>query len=838
VNLPLDQQIRAVLDELRHSAHSSEARPPGIVVSLQINGTNLVEAIGMADLENGIAMTGKSVHNIASISKVITAVAIMQLVERGALELNADIRTYLPWFPDKGHIITVWHLMTHTSGIRHYIDGESSPSDVLASEHFSSFEPSTRRWRDDPLLFVPGTHWHYSSYGSGLLQGVVESASGSAFEAYLQANIWKPAGMVDTQFDHARRIVLRRARGYDTDDTGLIPAPYVDLSNRYASGGMLSTAEDMVCFCRALSNGTLLSPDTLARMLEPQIAPEIPDWNLAEAREWKPALLWELYETPLSLSTAGHQGSVRGTNQFLLYAHEHDIAVYIHANHGDFNATAAARTLLKVALGENLGQKPHLTALARQTTETFTLVTETELNKTTHDVIVIGAGLAGLTATHRLREAGYAVLLLEARNRVGGRVKNIILRDGTPIEIGGQWAGLDHTALKGLARSLGVEVYRGHLTGDHLFWDGASLRRFRAGAYPLEVNDQAALVAGISALEALAEAVDPVQPWAHPEAATLDRLTFGAWLEQNITRELPRHLINAMMESLTAAAPHEYSALHAAFMIAMAGNLDALFTPERALAERFVGGSHAICVALANKLGTDLMLNSPVLGCSWHEGQAIVTTPHGDFSAKRTIFAIPPVLINHVHFDPPLPPLRRHLQYHMPQGNVIKFIASFERPFWRDAELSGWMNAVEPPFYDALDNSPPDGHIGVLTTFIVGDAARQIAPWSAEARKRLVVERFVEIYGSEAQTPTEFYELDWTAEPYSAGGYQGNFVPGGWTAYGQALRAPIGPLHFAGAETATFMYGHMEGAVRSGECAAAEVNKLLGNRSVTSGEHT
>jgi monoamine oxidase len=282
-----------------------------------------------------------------------------------------------------------------------------------------------------------------------------------------------------------------------------------------------------------------------------------------------------------------------------------------------------------------------------------------------------------------------------------------------------------------------------------------------------------------------------------------------------------------MIESLTAAAPHEYSALHAAFMLAMSGGLDHLFTPELSLAERFVGGSQLICTRLAEKLGDSVLLNAPLESCTHTNNEVTVITSRDTFKARHLILAMPPVLMNRITFSPALPSKRRGLQYHLPQGTVIKFIATYGKPFWREKGLSGWVNSVEPPFYDALDNSPPDGHLGVLTTFIVGSTARDISGWTPEQRKTLVLGQFAKFYGEEALRTDEFFELDWNAEIYSEGGYQGNFVLGGWTSYGETLREVIGPIHFAGSETSGSMYGHMEGAVKSGYRAAQEVQAKL-----------
>jgi CubicO group peptidase (beta-lactamase class C family) len=345
----LQGKLETCLQNVQQCSVTEGVCVPGIAAGIHLQGETYFHALGLADLEHAIPMTVQAIHNIASISKVVTAVAAMQLVEAGKLELDADIRSYLPWFPDKGHTITTRHLMTHTSGIRHYVDGEFGPDDVLARQHFTDYASSTKRWRDDALLFAPGTHWYYSSYGSGLLHGIIETVSAMTFENYLRQHLWTPAGMNSTGFDNPYRIVNNRARGYETaPDGSLVNAPFEDLSNRYASGGMISTTEDMLRFGVALNHHKLVRTATLQQMFQPQILATVPDWDKAEGRGWIPALMWELYETPISKLTLGHQGSVRGTNQFLFNIPEHNIVIYIHGNHGDFDATAGARGLLEL----------------------------------------------------------------------------------------------------------------------------------------------------------------------------------------------------------------------------------------------------------------------------------------------------------------------------------------------------------------------------------------------------------------------------------------------------------------------------------------------------------
>jgi CubicO group peptidase (beta-lactamase class C family) len=272
---------------------------------------------GFADLEHDVRATGTTVYNIGSVSKPITGVAVMQRVERGRIRLDDDVRSYVPEFPDKGRTITIEHLLTHTSGIRHYRDTDfPGTPDNENIEPVDGFRDGLRLFANDPLLFAPGTRRLYTSYGVNLLEGVVEKAAGMPFETYLRDHVWHIAGMVSTRFDRPQTIVPHRARSYFREGTSWRNQYYNDLRYKFASGGMLASVEDLVRFGSALNAGDLLRPETRRRVFQPHAVgvPMFEDHAAPGRRPRQQGLLWDLREDDARRRVAFHCGSVKAFN--------------------------------------------------------------------------------------------------------------------------------------------------------------------------------------------------------------------------------------------------------------------------------------------------------------------------------------------------------------------------------------------------------------------------------------------------------------------------------------------------------------------------------------------
>ena len=445
-------------------------------------------------------------------------------------------------------------------------------------------------------------------------------------------------------------------------------------------------------------------------------------------------------------------------------------------------------------------------------------------------MIVVGAGLAGLAAARRLRGAGREVVVLEARDRVGGRTLNEPIGDGKVVEIGAQWVGPTQDRVLRLIGELGLETFPTHAAGANLFERGGRIRRY-SGTIP-RTNPVGLAEVGLAMrrLNRMAAAVPPAAPWSAPKAGAWDAETFASWVRRNVRTGVARDILRLAIIGVWACEPRDLSLLHVLFYIRSAGSLERLTDTEGgAQQDRVVGGSQLIALRIADELGMGVVqLDAPVRAILHGEPGVIATADRLEVSARRAIIAIPPTLAGRIAYGPPLPAVRDGLSQRMAQGSVVKCMAIYERPFWRERGLSGAVTSVSGPFSVGFDNSPPDGSPGILLGFLEGAAARRHADLPQSERRRVVADCFSRLFGREAADPVGYVDRAWGADEWSRGCYGGFMAPGAWTDHGAALRQPVGPLHWAGAETATVWNGYMDGAVGSGEDAAAAVLENLG----------
>jgi putrescine oxidase len=441
------------------------------------------------------------------------------------------------------------------------------------------------------------------------------------------------------------------------------------------------------------------------------------------------------------------------------------------------------------------------------------------------DVVVVGAGIAGLTAAHDLHRAGRDVVVLEARDRVGGRVWNTEL-GGQPNELGGQWIAPYQRAVHDLLEELGLELFPAHRDGERLYVDGAhTVHRYAGPHAPLGVAADRAYAEAAEKIDALVAELDPDAPWAHPRAAELDAITFEAWLQREMDDEAARDLMRAWMAGGFMTKPaHAFSLLGALWVTAGAGSLANLFEPELCLHSRVVGGAQLIPIRIAEQLGDNrVLLSSPAHTIRWSAGLVTVTSAAFSVTARHAVVAVPPNLTGRIRFEPALPGWRHRLEQGASQGSVIKVLAVYDHPFWREEGLSGEGFAPHGFVREVYDNSPPSGEPGVLVTFLAGETCEAASRLDAATRRTQVLAGFERFFGSEAARPVDYVETDWCAEEWTQGAYAATFGPGGLTRFGPDLRRPVGPIHWACTDIAGVGNMHMDGAILSGQRAAQEI---------------
>ncbi len=478
-------------------------------------------------------------------------------------------------------------------------------------------------------------------------------------------------------------------------------------------------------------------------------------------------------------------------------------------------------------------------------------------------VVVIGAGMAGLTAARDLVDKGVDVLLLEARDRVGGRLLNRSIGDGHVVEVGGQWLGpaqdvpaadptqgdvRGQSAVDAVRRRVGLRTFPTYNTGAYVDYrsDLPVQRSTYTGRIP--TSDPAGVAEAaksLAQLDAMCRTVPLEEPWKAPRAFAWDGMTVQSFLDFGDTaldeNGLPgtfgtgllspggRHLVTLAIESVFSAQPRDLSLLHALFYIHAAGSIESLInTAGGAQQDRVVGGSQLLAIRTAAALGDRVRLSSPVRRVD-QSGRSVVVTGDGfTVTADRLVVAIPPTLCARIDWVPAMPALRDQLTQRMPMGTVLKVQCVYDEPFWRKDGLAGQATSDTGPVKLTFDNSPPDGSVGVMMGFIEGSEGRRALRMSAAERRAGVVDSFARYYGEKARAVEQYVEMSWASEAYSRGCYAGFFSPGVWSDYGPELRTPVGRVHWAGTETATVWNGYIDGAVRSGTRAAAEVLRALG----------
>lgn len=485
-------------------------------------------------------------------------------------------------------------------------------------------------------------------------------------------------------------------------------------------------------------------------------------------------------------------------------------------------------SILTKILGASVQQTPTIHPAELATLVASATKPQPERRDLSTEVVVVGAGLAGLMAARTLVAAGIEALVIEARDRVGGRVYTRPAADGTPLDLGGQWLGPTQHRLAALARELDITTYKTYDTGNNVqYRDGQ--RHVYSGAIPTtDAIASADTIEAMLTLNMMAMRVPLASPWTAASAAEWDAQTVATWIAANVPSPGARALLTLGVQAVFSAEPRDLSLLHFLFYVHSAGGLmDLLAVTGGAQETRFTGGAQTIASRLAEALGQRVILSSPIHTVAHDSGGVRVEGDGGTITARRAIITLPPTLAGRLRYRPALPGYRDQLTQRVPMGTVYKVQCLYTTPFWRAEGLTGQASSDSGAVRVTFDGSPESGAPGVLLGFVEGDEARHWSRRSPEERRAAVLDCFRRYFGERAANPVEYVEQSWAEEEYTRGCYAGYMPPGVWTTYGEALRAPIGPLHWAGTETATEWNGYMEGALQSGERAAHEVIAAL-----------
>lgn len=448
------------------------------------------------------------------------------------------------------------------------------------------------------------------------------------------------------------------------------------------------------------------------------------------------------------------------------------------------------------------------------------------MNTVDADVCIVGAGYAGLAAARRVSQGGQSVVVLEARDRVGGRAWTRTGPDGAPLDMGGTWVGPSQDAILDLAKEMGVGTYPTYEAGDTVISIAGKTRRYRGLMPKLNPAVLAGLGLGMARLDAMARRVPLDAPWTARRADQWDAQSAATWLSSraHVPTRLARELLASLVRGLFTCDPSEVSLLHLLYLIRSAGNFNALLSIKDGYQQdRLSGGAQNVANRMAAELGGALHLESAVHAIEQSDDRVTVRADGVTVRAWRVVMAAPPVLASRIDYSPALPVDRMLALQRMPSGSVRKVVAVYDRPFWRDAGLNGQSMAIDSPFEITLDISPDSGTPGMLAAFAAGPAAVELAASDDDTRRAAIVTALTARFGPDAAHPVAIEQVEWAEEPWSRGGMMAHLPPGVMTQYGHILRQPVGRIHWAGTETATKSHGTIDGAVRSGYRAAQEV---------------
>ncbi|XP_076857480.1 amine oxidase [flavin-containing] [Brachyhypopomus gauderio] len=452
----------------------------------------------------------------------------------------------------------------------------------------------------------------------------------------------------------------------------------------------------------------------------------------------------------------------------------------------------------------------------------------------TYDVIVIGGGISGLCAAKLLVESGLNPVVLEARDRVGGRTFTVQNKQTKWVDLGGAYIGPTQNRILRLAKQYGVQTYKVNEQESLVHYVKGKSYPYK-GPFPPVWNPLAVMDYNHlwRTIDRMGMEIPKEAPWRAPHAEEWDKMTMQDLFNKVCWTSTAHRFAKLFVNVNVTSEPHEVSALWFLWYIKQCGGIMRIFSTTNGGQERkFVGGSSQISEYMARELGDRVKLQSAVYSIDQTGDMVVVKTLNDEtYKAKHVILAIPPGLNLKIHFKPELPPLRNQLIHRVPMGSVIKCMVYYRENFWRKKGYCGSMviEDEESPIGLTLDDTKPDGSVPAIMGFILARKSRKLAGLTKEERKKRICEIYARVLGSdEALNPVHYEEKNWCEEEYSGGCYTVYFPPGILTQFGRVMREPVGRLYFAGTETATEWSGYMEGAVQAGERAAREILCAMG----------
>ncbi|ODQ86261.1 monooxygenase [Mycolicibacterium holsaticum] len=441
------------------------------------------------------------------------------------------------------------------------------------------------------------------------------------------------------------------------------------------------------------------------------------------------------------------------------------------------------------------------------------------------DVVVIGAGFAGLTTARDLIRHGHDVLVLEGRDRVGGRSMTATIA-GVPVDLGATFVGPTQDAVVALAKELGCPTEPTYVRGKNLIHWRGRVRSYRSTIPRLSIIELLDVSRIQWRFDRVCRRVPVDKPWTSSIAEILDSKTLDDWLRYVRASASTRDLMAIMARVTWGAEPAEVSMLHAVRYVKAAGGIGRMLDVEGgAQQDRFPGGTQQIALRMADELGPRVVLDAVVRRVQRHpDGTLTVGCDRGDVTAKAVVVAVPPAHRAGIEFHPDLPPEHAKLVHHWPQGNLSKAYVAYETPFWRANGCSGEALSDEGPVFITFDVSPGDDGPGILLGFT---DARSFDTLPAAQRRERALAGFTTLFGDAAAHPIDYLDHRWGAEGFAPGGPTAAVPTGSWTTYGPWLRKPVDGIFWAGTETADEWTGFLDGAVRSGQRAAEEVHRAL-----------